>query len=508
MNVNTQTRTRSFARNFKFSALTSLVNVFTGLFSRNVFLAKMGEEYLGTGGLFGNIFVLFSLFEFGVFSSCVFLLYKPITNRNEAKILSLVSFAKSYFKKVFFVILALSLLLFPFVQSIVDVHIPNINVIFLIHAASCALPFLTMHKKLILFSDRREYIMSLYSTVFGVLCCALQTAVAVFTKNYVFYLLTRLVLCTAEDIAICFYADRKYPFLKRRVALERDAGKAVIKYARSLFPHRACAAALRSVDNILVCALFGVAQNAVYSNYTMLQGVFSCISACVFDAIGANIGNLCAKSDKQKAKGVFDAVFFINFTVSTISCVCLFCAGEDILRLFLPHARIPTSQTRAFICFLFFSSQIRSCVLVFRENYGLFGREKIKPYLDTALTLFFCIVLCRKIGIGGIFLAYGGVGLLFSAPVEAHTLFKYGLSCRANTYLRTLFVYCIFCVYSCALCHVLCSRLLCEDYAGLFFKIIICCFTTLANILLFFCKSAGYRQLGGRLKHFFCQDQR
>ena len=82
-------RVDKVARNMKFALLCQAASVIVNFVLRKVFVATLGEEYLGLNGLFSDILSMLSLAELGFGTSIIFSLYKPVAEENTEKIKSL-----------------------------------------------------------------------------------------------------------------------------------------------------------------------------------------------------------------------------------------------------------------------------------------------------------------------------------------------------------------------------------------------------------------------------------
>ena len=93
------------------------INTVVGFVCRILFVRFLGQDYLGINGLFTDILTMLSLAELGFSSAIVFALYKPIAQKDEAKIASIMQ----YYRKAYIVIgcsvAAIGLAVMPFWMS-------------------------------------------------------------------------------------------------------------------------------------------------------------------------------------------------------------------------------------------------------------------------------------------------------------------------------------------------------------------------------------------------------
>ena len=82
-------RTNNMIRNVSFSFVGQGIGILASFIVRIVFIKILGSTYLGLDGLFSNILTVLSLSELGVGTAITYSLYKPIANKDEEKLKSL-----------------------------------------------------------------------------------------------------------------------------------------------------------------------------------------------------------------------------------------------------------------------------------------------------------------------------------------------------------------------------------------------------------------------------------
>ena len=125
-------RIKNSINNIMTGLVGQLILTITGFITRTVFINILGSTYLGVSGLFSNILTVLSFAELGVGQAIVFSLYKPIAEEDEEKICSLMRLYSKIYHILFLIVLALGLLILPFLPYIIkDIDsIPHIRFIF------------------------------------------------------------------------------------------------------------------------------------------------------------------------------------------------------------------------------------------------------------------------------------------------------------------------------------------------------------------------------------------
>ena len=102
----------------------SILNVFSGVFgqvltmllgfvTRTVFIYTLGKSYLGISGLFQNVLQILSITDLGLESAIVFSLYKPLAEKDEMKIASIMALYKKAYRVIGLIVFCVGLCLMP-----------------------------------------------------------------------------------------------------------------------------------------------------------------------------------------------------------------------------------------------------------------------------------------------------------------------------------------------------------------------------------------------------------
>ena len=95
--MNNKSRTHNSILNVTTGILSQALLMILSFFSRTLFIKFLAVEYLGINSLFTNILTILSLAELGVGSAITYSLYKPLAQKDEVLITSIVHFYKKIF---------------------------------------------------------------------------------------------------------------------------------------------------------------------------------------------------------------------------------------------------------------------------------------------------------------------------------------------------------------------------------------------------------------------------
>ena len=128
-------RTKNTLRNIAFGAVSRIVNIVLPFISRTVILYVMGTQYLGLSSLFSSILSFLSLAELGIGGAMVYSMYKPIAENDTNTIRALLNLYRKLYRIIGGVILAIGLLLIPFLKVLVSEELPaeiNLYLLYLV----------------------------------------------------------------------------------------------------------------------------------------------------------------------------------------------------------------------------------------------------------------------------------------------------------------------------------------------------------------------------------------
>jgi O-antigen/teichoic acid export membrane protein len=112
-------------KEIKASFISKIVSLICPFIVRTVFIKTLGAEFLGVNSLFTPILSVLSLTELGFGSAIVFNMYKAISDDDDSTINALLYFYRKVYRYVGCIILAIGLILIPFLPNLVNGSYPN-----------------------------------------------------------------------------------------------------------------------------------------------------------------------------------------------------------------------------------------------------------------------------------------------------------------------------------------------------------------------------------------------
>lgn len=460
------THKEAVRRNLFSAVLGIFVNILYSTASRKLFVMTLGGELVGLSSLMGNITVVLSLLDFGAGTALVFRLYAPIA-ANDTR---LCSAYLSFYRKLCFLsaILTFSagLAVLPFVSFSGSKEEIFAFIIFL---STNSLGYLFSAERLLLFADQKNYVSQIFSYIFGGVCVVVEGVVLFATRSYLVYLIAGAVMGLLQELFLCIYIRSLYPEISFSGVKDKTVQKSLLKEILYVQPSNIAGTLMRTADNFLVVHLFGVATNGTYSNYNMLLGYACMLSVALIGSVSATVGSIGNTATKSRSEEIFRQASILSFFPISVCTCLLFVMSKDIVTLWLDKSYACGGYFPFVLALHFFVIGLKRCTSVFREGFGLYKKERVKPFLELIFSLSLSAFLGKRMGLSGIYLGQCAVSFVFCLWYEPYILYKYGFSKSVLGYYLLMLKFFASGTLSC-----LCAFALCRCIDGFFVKAAVC----------------------------------
>lgn len=402
-------RTSNSLKNMAFGVGSQMLSILMGFFTRWMFIALLGKEYLGVSGLFTNVLSLLSLANLGFDTAIIYSLYKPLAEGDIVAVKGYMSVYKRVYRVVGVAVFVLGCILMPFLPHLIngEVTIPeNIYIIYFLFLLQSASSYFFSYKQSLLTASQQNRINSLYHSIFMVLRNLGEMAVLFFFHAYIPMLLCIIVFQFAENVWIARVTDKKFPFL-----VDSSAGKitseqkcALKENVRSLFLYKISGTIISSTDNILISKFQGLASVGLYSNYVYIVDVIRTFLSYIFYSMTASIGNYNATESREANEKMYYNLFFASFWLYGFTGICLGVLLNPFISLWIGEDYLLPNWTVFIIIVNYYTAGVQYASTTYREVTGLFKIGKYRPLVAAIINLAVSIVLAYPLGISGILL--------------------------------------------------------------------------------------------------------
>jgi O-antigen/teichoic acid export membrane protein len=399
-------RTRSSLINIAASLVLGFVAIIMGFIAQKYFVSTLGIEFLGLNGLFTNIITMLSLAELGLGASVVYHLYRPLQEKDDTKVSSIMSFYKTGYRFIALIVFALGMLILPFLTLIVGENSLQIN-IYLVYAlfiGNVVVSYLLSYKRSILYADQKNYLVNIIHLVALLILNLLQIWILMSTMNYYLYLLLKITMTMAENIIINKIVDRRYNLQAFAAPLDIETKKDIYTKIKGLFYHKIGDFLVLGSTNIIISVLLGMTMVGLFSNYYLIQAALTLLFAQMSAALTASIGNLLLSNDKKKHYTIFRRLHFANQTSAVVCTSVFLVASNSIISWWLGSEYTFNLGIVVALSLNIYLILIRSVFWNFKQAAGIFYEDRFVPLFESLINIVVSIILIHFMGIAGAFI--------------------------------------------------------------------------------------------------------
>lgn len=421
-------RTKSAAINSISAIIQKIIETVLSFVYRSIFIQILGGVYLGVNGLFTNIFSIMSLAELGIGSSIIYLLYKPLVEKDYDTINKLMHFFSKMYKFIAIFISVIGIAIIPFFPYIINNNgqdIPNLTIIYLLLLFNTVSSYLFSYKRSLLEADQKSYYSTINLSIFSIINTLSRILILIITKDYVMTLLISIIVTLISNISISLKVNKMYPYLKENSGkLDNNCLKEIKSRMKAIMMHKIGNIVVTSTDNIIISKFINILSVGIYSNYTMITNIIYSTFSMIFISITSSVGNLKVKADNTNAIIVFNKLFFLNFLFYFFSCSFLMIVFNDFIYIWLGKDYLLDSLTVFFIILNLYISGMRHTVVTFINSSGLNYQTRYKPILEAIVNLVVSLVLVNYLEIIGVILGTIICYIVGSVWIEPVVLYK------------------------------------------------------------------------------------
>ena len=379
--------------------------------SRTVFIHTLGKEFLGISGLFANILTMLSLAELGVHEAMNYRLYKPLKNNDKDKLAALMYFYKRVYQLVGFVVLALGIVLMPFLGYLIKdgdkleqlgLNIAFVFFLYLVQSVSSYWFF--AYKSAIVKAAQKEYYINIATYIGTIITNAAQIVVLIIFKDYVIYLIVLISCVILQNIINAIISDKMFPYLKQKPKffLSKEERKDIFKDCGAISLFSISAVVLKATDNLVLSTFIGIEIVGLYSNYLMVYNALKKIIKRIFRSAEASLGNLFAGAESEIRHNYFLTVNYLMVIIGGTVSVCIAVLSDDFIFTWLNDEYVINMPFSLLIGIEMFTISMKLVLEQMRNVMGLFQQIKWRPVLSVILNVAISVSLVQICGIYGV----------------------------------------------------------------------------------------------------------
>lgn len=410
----TNSRTKNSALTLATGGIRQILTLIFAFASRTVFIYTLGAEYLGLNGLFSNILSILALSELGIGGAIAFYLYKPLVDKNIERIKVLMKFYRRCYNYVGLSILIFGCTLMPFLHLLINLEqqLPeNIYLIyFLFLLQNAGTYFFFAYKQTLVAANQELYKIEKLNILFTFVNCLTDVVILLIFRDFIVYLVVKLLLVIIKNVVISNKIDREYPYLKESCdgKLSREEIHKFLKDLYSLSIFRLGSTLFNTLSNLIISIMIGTVVVGYYSNYFMITSQVSVIYFLLITSLTAGVGNVIAKETKEKQIAVFHKLSLLTFFAYSFCSICLFQLINSFVNLWLGGVNsdyVLTQSVVFFVCLNFYIDTSCQLEFAFRNANGYFKTGRYLQVIGGVVNICLAIPLCKMFGLTGLFAA-------------------------------------------------------------------------------------------------------
>lgn len=422
--------------------------------TRAVFVRVLTVEYLGVESVLVDLIGMLSIAELGFSTAIMYSLYGPLRNRDYTALNSIMKLYKKVYETIGIVIFLLGLLFTPFLKKFIN-QIPtveeNIYIIFILFLINSVISYFFSYKQTLITATQKDYIVQRTTKTITILSNIVQIITLILFRDFIVYLIIKIMTTILINVILSIKANDLFPFLNLKSAenLNKEELVPIKKNIGAMFLHKVGYRIVFSTDNIFISIYSTIANAGKYSNYHLVTNSLALLIDNVLNASIASVGDLNTEGNLRKSEEVFEHLFFLNFILYSLSSSILFSVFNDFIQLWLGDSYQLSVLSVALIIINFYIHGMRRAVIIFRDSWGLFYRDRYKPILEIVTNIILQIILGTLFGLNGIILGTSLTIIFTSFWIEPYVLYKFGFKSNVRfyfyRYIRFLIIFIVFC---------------------------------------------------------------
>lgn len=419
-------RTKNSLRNVSYNFMNQLVMLLTRFVNRSVFIQVLGVEYLGINGLFSDILQMLSMADLGFGTAMVFSLYKPLAEKDEEKIASLIGFYRRVYHVIAISISLVGIGLVPFLKYLVNLEkdLPYMEIYYLFFLANTVASYLVVYKTSILTADQKGYISAKINSTSNLLRTIVMTVFLYVTKNYFVYLTLQVIFTYATNYYVSRQAEKLYPYINKKTKLKLDESKNIVKNIKSVFIYKLSGVLVTASDNTIISVLVGTIWVGYYSNYGLIVNQLINFFNTLFSSLSASVGNLVISEDNDKRFEVFNVLQTASMIICSVSTACIYLLMPDLIKVWLGENFLLPNSVLLAVAINFYFASIVMPIWTYREATGMYQKTKYAMLATAIVNLILSVLLGKMVGLPGIIIATTIARLVTYFWYEPRILFK------------------------------------------------------------------------------------
>ena len=441
-------RTVQQIKNFSACIFRYLLTFFFSFYTRQLFIDALGIEYLGVAGLMGNVLGMLAIAELGIGSSIVFSLYKPLAEKDQAKIHLLIDLYRRLYRYIALFVLVVGVGLMPFLSAISPdlENIPHYNIIYLMFLANSVIPYFFAYNSTLYTATQQDYKLQNIRSLFYILTMGVTIAVLLWFPDYILLTACTMLLGILSQLLIYYMAHRKWPWLRNKAegALSSDDIFTIKKNVKAMVMHKIGSYCIYGTSSLIIANCINLVAVGLYANYQSIVTLTTQILQQFYSSANAGMGELVASSSKDRVYRVFREMNFLSCWMYGQLALGIYFVADAFITIWLGTEYIISPWAVLFMALNIYVTGLRMPCATFKSAAGMFSNDQYIPIVQSAVNLILGFLLATIWGITGVTLAILLSGFFTISWYGAYVIYKDFFHISFIHYILDYLIYAIF----------------------------------------------------------------
>lgn len=499
-----ESRTKKSVRNIIWAVINKVAIIIMPFIVRTVLIYKLGAKYTGLSGLFTSVLTMLSLAELGFSNAMVYCMYEPIHNGDDNTVCALLNFYKKIYRYIGLIILAVGIILTPFLNDFINGDVPsdiNIYILYFIYLSNTAISyFLFAYKSSLLTAYQRNDKISIIGLVCNMILYSVQIIILLATKNFYLYAIALPLSTLAMNIAYEKSSKKFFPQIVCRGQIGKELKTKIKKRVVGIMLYKLSSTTRTSFDSIIISAFLGLVILTQYQNYFMIISSVLGVLSVVSNAITASVGDSIVEKSEDDNYKDFRKFLFVYMWVAGVCAVCILGLIQPFMKMWVGEKLLLDLTMAILFTFYFYAQTMGDMVFVYRTAAGLWWEDRIRPMVEAIANIVLNIAMVKICGLYGVIFAtiitLIGINFIWGAYI----LFKHYFKRSMIEYLKLQGIQIVLSVIACGLALFVCN-MIGNGIVRFGLKMIIC--AVIPNIIFFVCywKTSLFREAKAFVVH-------
>ena len=457
-----ESRTKKAKRNIGTAIVQNIINLLISMAGRIVFARVLTVSYFGVSGLFSNVISVLSIADLGMSTAMMYRLYKPISDRDEEKIVALVTFFKRIFLLIAGVVFGVGVALIPFLKYIINLpeNIPHLYAFYMLNLFGTVMTYLFVYRTVLVSADQKNYLLVRSNIIFKVITFVLQMLALILFKSYFIYLVIAVCINLVNNLYQNHIALKLYPYLRtiKPVKLDKEELKAIFTDVKALFLYKVCGVIQSNTDSILISVFVGTIVVGYYSNYLMIISQIITFLGIIFGNLKASIGNkIASENSVDNAYKLYKILELLNYWLVLGCSIAIFVLSGPFIKLCFGEQYVLPNNVVFAIVLNFYTSNIRQTIWAYRETTGIFKQTQYTTMVTAICNIVTSIIAGYLWGLFGIIIATVFSRMIYAWWKEPLVLYKHCFSKNPMRYYTTYIIMLVIGIMIGGFAFIICS---------------------------------------------------